>query len=66
MSLAVVRATTPPKTGGVVKVTQPSGSIVFSSGGQTVLTKTVTTGQITPADDTERAILLAAIPGATL
>jgi hypothetical protein len=66
VSLAVVRATIPPKTGGVVKVSQPSGSIVFTSGGVVVLTKTVTGGQITPADNAERAILLAAVPGATL
>lgn len=66
MSLAMVRATIPPVTGGVVKVAQTSGSIVFTSGGVTVLTKTVTAGQITPADNAERAILLAAVPGATL
>lgn len=66
MSLALIRATTSPKTGGVVKVPQASGTIVLSLAGQSVLTKTVTSGQITAADDTERAILLGAIPGATL
>lgn len=66
MSLERVRATTTPKTGGVVKVPQPSGTVVFTSGGVQVLSKTVTTGQISPTDDTERAILLGAIPGATL
>lgn len=65
-TLAKVRSTVVPKTGGVVKVAQPSGSIVLTIGGQTVLTKTVTTGQVTASDDTERALLLAFIPGATL
>lgn len=66
MSLAVVRANTLPVAGGVVKVAQTSGAVTFSSGGQTVLTKTITAGQITPTDNIERAILLATIPGATL
>lgn len=65
-SLAVVRQTVTPKTGGVVKVPQASGTIILTIAGQTVLTKTVTTGQVTAADDTERALLLAFVPGATL
>lgn len=65
-TLAAVRATVAPKTGGVVKVPQASGSIILSIAGQTVLTKTVTTGQVTATDDTERALLLAFVPGATL
>lgn len=66
MNLATVRTTVIPKTGGVVKVPQTSGSVVLTIAGQSVLTKTVTTGQITATDDTERALLLAFIPGATL
>lgn len=66
MSLAVMRSTTLPIVGGVVKVAQPSGTVTFSSGGVVVLTKTITSGQITPTDNIERAILLASIPGATL
>ena len=65
-SLAVLRSSVFPKTGGVVKVPQASGSVVLTLAGQAVLTKTVTSGQITAADDTERALLLASIPGATL
>lgn len=65
-TLARVRDTVTPKVGGVVKVPQASGSIVLSIAGQTVLTKAVTTGQVTAADDTERALLLAFVPGATL
>lgn len=66
MSLAAVRATISPVAGGTVKVPQASGTVTFSSGGQTVLTKTITSGQITPTDNTERALLLGFIPGATL
>lgn len=67
MSLDRVRATTTPKLGGVVKVpTSMNGTVVLSMAGQTVLSKTVTAGQITPTDDTERALLLGALPGATL
>jgi hypothetical protein len=65
-TLAKVRSTVEPKVGGVVKVPQSSGSVLLTIAGQTVLTKTVTTGQITAADDTERALLLAFVPGATL
>lgn len=65
-TLANVRATVAPKVGGVVKVPQASGSIILTIAGQTVLTKTVTTGQVTATDDTERALLLAFVPGATL
>jgi hypothetical protein len=66
VSLAAVRASTFPVTGGVVKVPQASGTITLSAGGVVVLTKTITAGQITPADNIERALLLGAIPGATL
>ena len=42
------------------------GEITLSRGGDVVLTKRVTDGQISPKDDDERALLLGAIPGAKL
>ena len=55
-----------PVEGGKVRVPQNDGEIILSRGGETVLTKRVTDGLVSPRDDVERALLLASIPGATL